>query len=114
MELRREIRSNTTILRLRKTVYLLLGILEALLGFRLIFRWLGANPGSSFVAMIYDASEFFLTPFSGIFRAAVNPGIETSSVLEPKTIIAMIVYGLMGYGLVRLIEIGKHSMEKRT
>ncbi len=113
MELRREIKSNAFILKLRKTVYFLLGILEALLGFRLVFKFLGANPGSAFVSFIYEASDAFLIPFSGIFRAAVNQGIETASVLEPKTIIAMIVYALMAYGLVRLFEIGKHSTENR-
>ena len=46
-------------------------------------------------------SGFFIAPFSGIFRAVVN----NKAVLEPSTIIAMIVYALIGYGVVRLIEI---------
>jgi hypothetical protein len=91
---------------LGRFVYWMLGILEALLAFRLIFRFLGANPASTFVSIIYTYSIPFVAPFSGIFRTAVNTGIETKSVLEPATIIAMIVYALIGYGIVRLLGIG--------
>lgn len=99
--------TNEANLKLRKIVYYLLGVLEVLLGFRLVFRLLGANPGSIFVSQIYDLTDAFLIPFNGIFRVAVNQGIETASVLEPTTIIAMIVYGLIGYGMARFIEIWK-------
>jgi hypothetical protein len=88
-----------------KIVYYILGVIEALFAFRLIFRFLGANPGSTFVSFIYSSSGAFMAPFNGIFRSAVNNGIETRSVLEPSTIIAMIVYALIAYGIVRLIEI---------
>lgn len=91
----------------RKLVYYVLGVLEALLAFRLIFKFLGANPASAFVSFIYTISEVFLAPFIGIFRSAVSSGIETKSVLELTTIIAMIVYALIAYGVVRLIEINK-------
>ena len=92
-------------LKIKKTVYYVLGVLEVLFAFRLIFKLLGANPGSPFVSFIYTLSGIFIAPFNGIFRSAVTEGIETKSVLEPTTIIAMIVYALIAYGMVRLIEI---------
>jgi glucan phosphoethanolaminetransferase (alkaline phosphatase superfamily) len=92
---------------IRSIVYFLLGVLEVLLAFRLIFKLLGANSGGSFVTFIYNFTGVFLAPFSGIFRIAVNNGIETKSVLEPATIIAMVVYALIGYGIVVLIKIFK-------
>jgi len=96
--------------KFRKIVYYILGIIEAFFAFRLMFKLLGANPGSVFVSLIYTVSGAFLAPFSGIFRTAVTKGIETKSVLEPATIIAMIVYALIAYGIVRLIEIfGTHK-----
>jgi hypothetical protein len=97
---------------LKRIVYYILGVLEALFAFRLIFKLLGANPGSTFVSLIYTISGAFLAPFSGIFRVAVNKGIETESVLEPTTIIAMIVYALIAYGVVRLIEIYETRKDK--
>ena len=99
-------------LKPRKIVYYVLGVLEVLFAFRLIFKLLGANPGSSFVALLYNISGVFLSPFSGIFRTSVNKGIETKSVLEPTTIIAMIVYALLAYGIVRLIEIYETPKDK--
>jgi len=66
---------------------------------------LGANAGSNFVALIYNVSAEFLDHFNGIFKAIVNNGIETESILEPVTIIAMIVYAIMAYGVVWLFEI---------
>ena len=110
MENNRVNESKENNLRFRKIVYLILGILEAFFTFRLIFKLLGANPGSIFVSLIYTASGAFLAPFTGIFRSAVSNGIETKSVLEPTTIIAMIVYALIAYGVVMLIKI--HATHK--
>lgn len=90
-----------------RIVYYILGVLEVLLAFRLIFKLLGANPQSPFVSLIYSVSEAFLIPFNGIFRSAVTKGIEAQAVLEPTTIIAMIVYAIMAWGIVKLIEISK-------
>lgn len=91
--------------KVKKTIWYICGLLEVLFAFRLIFKVLGANPASGFVSIIYSVSGVFLAPFNGIFRSAVTEGIETKAVLEPMTIIAMIVYALIVYGIVRLIEI---------
>ncbi|MDR3543800.1 MAG: YggT family protein [Desulfosporosinus sp.] len=96
-------------LQARKIVYYILGVLEVLFAFRLVFKLLGANPQSSFVSFIYTVSQAFLSPFSGIFRSAVTKGFEAQSVLEPTTIIAMIVYAVVAWGIVKLIEISKPS-----
>lgn len=86
----------------RRVVYYILGVLEALLAFRLVFKILGANPDSSFVSIVYSISKVFLVPFTAIFRFVVTQGIETKAVLEPSTIIAMIVYALIAWGIVKL------------
>lgn len=89
----------------RRIIYYLLGILEILFAFRLVFKVLGANPESSFVSIIYSVTNLFLAPFYGIFRMAVSDGIETQSVLEPALIIAMIVYAALAWGISRFIDI---------
>jgi hypothetical protein len=96
----------------RKLVYYIFGALEILLAFRLVFKVLGANPGSNFVSLIYTVSGVFLAPFRDVFRIAVSEGIETKSVLEPTTIISMIVYAIIAYAIVRLIEINKAPKDK--
>lgn len=96
----------------RRVVYYILGILEILLAFRLVFKILGANPGSGFVSFIYSITELFMVPFTAIFRSAATEGIETKAVLEPSTIIAMIVYALIAWGIVKLIIIITKSKSK--
>jgi hypothetical protein len=99
-------------LKARKIVYYIAGVLEVLLACRFVLKLLGANTQSLFVSIIYTVSQVFLAPFTGIFRAAVTKGIETQSVLEPATVIAMIVYALIAYGIVRLIKIYKAPKDK--
>lgn len=99
-------------LKPRKIINYLLGVLEAFLAFRLIFKILGANQESTFVSIIYTVSGVFVAPFKGIFRTASDKGLETRSVLEPAIIIAMIVYALIAYGVVKLIEIYVNPKDK--
>lgn len=94
----------------KRILYYVLGVLESLLVFRFVFRLLGANPASGFVSFIYAITEIFLAPFYGIFRPYSTQGIETRSVFEPATLIAMLVYGIIAYGLARLIELLAHRV----
>ncbi len=106
------INSNQENFTARRVVYYILGIFEILLAFRLVFKLLGANPNSGFVSSIYSISQVFLAPFTAIFRSAETQGIETKAVLEPSTIIAMLVYALVAWGIVKLIVIMKGHSQK--
>lgn len=92
-------------LKTRKMIYWILALLETLLAFRLLLKLLGANTGSLFVSFIYSVSQAFVMPFTGVFRSPAAQGIETQSVLEPATLIAMIVYALIAYGIIKLVDI---------
>lgn len=48
-----KIAKNRRTTKLAKIIYYILGVLEVLFTFRLVFKILGANPASSFVSMIY-------------------------------------------------------------
>lgn len=99
-------------LKAQRIVYYILGVFEVLLAFRLVFKLLGANAVSPFVAFLYSLTQIFIYPFTGIFPAASAKGIETQAVLEPTTIIAMIVYGVIAWGIVKLIGIIKENERK--
>jgi len=96
----------------QRIVYYLLGFLEILLTFRLIFKLLGANAANSFVSVIYSLTNILIIPFAGIFNTAISQTGSTQFVFEPSTIIAMIVYAVIAYGLVRLIDIRHASNSK--
>ena len=95
-----------------RVIYYVLGLLEVLLAFRFVFKLLGANPASGFVSFIYSITQIFLAPFTAIFRASVTQGIETKAVLEPSTLIAMVVYALIAWGIVKLIITIRGSKER--
>lgn len=104
-------KENQRNLKTRKIIYYILGVLEVLFAFRLAFKVLGANAESTFVAIIYSVTNLFLAPFTGIFRTAVTEGIETQSVLEPPLLIAMIVYAVIAWGIVKLFEISSNHKD---
>jgi len=80
-------------------IWLILGILEALLGLRVFLKMIGANPGNPFATFLYKITDLFVLPFSGL---TATPAIG-NMVFEVSTIIAMIVYGLIGWAAERLV-----------
>lgn len=86
-------------------VYFFFGVLETLLAFRLVLKLTGASVSSAFVGLIYGLSGIFILPFEGIFRRGFAQGLETTSVLEPSTLVAIIVYAVLAWGAVKLLRI---------
>src|SRR3989338_6928846 len=86
-------------------VYFFFGALEILLAFRLVLKLSGASISSAFVGLIYGLTGIFILPFEGIFRRGFAKGIETTSILEPSTLVAIIVYAVLAWGIVKLLRI---------
>jgi YGGT family len=106
----REVSSSRTI---EYVVYFFLGMIEILLAFRFMLKLTGASTASAFVRGIYSVTNIFIMPFEGIFRRAVNQGAETSSIFEPSTLVAMLVYAVIAWGIVKMVRIlsGEHQPE---
>jgi hypothetical protein len=86
-------------------VYFLFGALEILLAFRLILKITGASMLSAFVGLVYGLTGIFILPFEGIFHKGFAQGVETTSVVEPSTLIALIVYAILAWGIVKLVRV---------
>src|ERR1035437_8198077 len=86
-------------------IYFLFGALEILFAFRLILKLMGASISSGFVGLIYGLTGIFILPFEGIFRMWFGQGAETTSVLEPATLVAIMVYAVVAVGIVKLLRI---------
>ena len=82
-------------------IYYVLNVIEIILALRLVFRLLGANPASPIVNFLYTISAPLVAPFVGIFRQPVTG----TSVLEVSTIIAMVIYALLVYLIIKLFRI---------
>lgn len=93
-------------------IYYFFGFLEILLGFRLIFKLAGASLASGFVRIIYTITSIFIMPFEGIFRKGIAPGLEAVSVFEPATFVAILVYALLAWGIVKLVRISSGEQQE--
>jgi uncharacterized protein YggT (Ycf19 family) len=90
-----------TVARSYNFIWFIVGIIEALLGFRFVFEMAGANPGSPFVQFIYAVSYPFSQPFHSIFGVTV----VANSFFDWSLLVAIMVYWLIGFGLVQLLRI---------
>lgn len=86
-------------------IWYVVGVLEVILAIRFVLKLFGANPSSGFVDFTYSLSGVFTAPFRGIFSTPTNEGDVTTGVFETSTLVALIVYGLVGWGLVKLITL---------
>lgn len=80
-------------------VWLFFGLLEALIGFRIILKLIAANPNNWFTNFVYQLSNVFLWPFQNIVS---NPSFQ-NSVIEITSMIAILVYAFIAWALVRII-----------
>ncbi len=94
-----------TRLTIVNVIWFVLGALEILLVFRLVMKLLGANPASGFVNFVYSLSSLFVSPFRGIFTSPTAQGDITVAVFETAVVVAMVVYALLGWGLVKLASL---------
>lgn len=83
-------------LMLYRIIWLIAGIIIGLLALRIILLLLAANQGAPFVDFVYGLSSVFAWPFYGIFGYTPHYG---QSVLEISSIVAIIVYALIAWGL---------------
>ena len=72
-----------------------------LLALRFVLLLLGASQASSFVGLVYSLSHPFALPFQGIFGEPAFDG----SVIEWASLVGIIIYSLVAYGLARLVAL---------
>ena len=80
-------------------IWLLAGLLEALLGFRIALKLIGANPANPFAMLVYSFSNIFVFPFQGLTATPAAGG----AVLELSSLIAMVVYALLFWAFAKLV-----------
>lgn len=92
-----------------KVVWYILGVVEVLLAFRFVLKLLGANYGG-FTNLIYSVTNPLTQPFAGIF-GAVKAG---DSLVEWTTLLAMVVYLVVAWGVVYLIDLFNPATPKEV
>ncbi len=77
------------------------GVVDILIAARFLGKLLGASAQSAFVSFINTVSGPLVAPFQGIFG---NGGSKVNS-FETADLVAIVVYAVIGWGLVMLIRI---------
>jgi hypothetical protein len=80
-------------------IWLMAGLLEVLLAFRIGLKLIAANPANPFAMFIYGFTNVFVLPFMGLVPAPAAYG----AVRELSSLIAMVVYALLFWAVERLV-----------
>jgi len=87
-----------TAYKLQQGIYILFGVVEAVIAIRLILRLFGANAQAGFAQLIYGVTGPLVAPFQGLFGTVQSEG----NVLEPQSLVALVVYALVAWLVVKL------------
>jgi hypothetical protein len=97
--IRRSNEPHLDLLKVTQAIWLLTGILESLIGIRILLKLIAANPQAGFAQFVYSITGAFLVPFFGLTGTPEAGG----SVLELSSLIAMLVYALIAWLIVRVL-----------
>ncbi len=85
-----------------RVIWFVAGVLLALLAIRFVLSLLGANSANGFASFIYSVTHPFVAPFFSLFSYNFQAGVSR---FESYTLVAMLVYALVAYGLERLVTL---------
>src|SRR5574337_827911 len=86
-----ETEQRRTLIKISQLIWLGFGVLEGLIGLRILLKLIAANPQSPFANLVYEVTKPFLAPFVGLTPAPAANGV----VLEIPSIVALFVYALL-------------------
>jgi hypothetical protein len=87
--------------RAAAVVGFVIGAIDIIIAARFLGKLFGASAQSAFVNLIYQVSGPMVAPFTGIFG---DTGSKTNT-FETASLVALVVYAVIGWGLVVLIRI---------
>ena len=90
----------------QQVVWYVVGVIVVFLLLRIILQLTGANQGNGFVDFVYGVSGFFAAPFFGMFSYTPAYGV---SYFEVSTLVAALIYLLIGWGITKLLSLGQAS-----
>jgi hypothetical protein len=87
----------------RRVIVFLFGLVQALIGVRIVLLLADANQGNAIVRFIYDASAIFVAPFEGVLHTnAVQAGV---SILDIAALVAIIGWTILEFLIIAGIGI---------
>lgn len=106
---------NYALRKIEELVWFMLAIVLAVLLIRFILLLLGARTGVPFVDFWYTISAPFVAPFAGIFGTSDSYSVyDNGARIEPESLVAMLIYGLLTYVLVLGIRLLKRDSNSNS
>jgi YggT family protein len=93
-----------------RLIWTVLAVLEVMLGLRFLLKLVGANAASGFGGFVYGTTALFVNPFAGL----VSTWNSGTSILEVNTLVAMGIYALLFWGIVRVLSMVMERTGNRT
>lgn len=84
-----------------QVTWFVIALIATLIALRFALKLLGASPQAEFVGFVYGVTAPLVAPFRGIFADSA----QGFFVFEPSSLVAMVIYLLIGWGIVALIKI---------
>src|SRR5258708_20921005 len=91
-------------------VWLIGGVVAAIIAIRFALELLGASAGAAFTDFVYSVTAPLVAPFQGIFPTPARHGY----VFDGAALLAIVIYLLVTWGVVALVRIMSTSRGART
>lgn len=87
--------------RATAVVGFIVAVVDIIIAARFLGKLFGASSHSAFVNLIYQVSAPMVAPFTGIFGDTAS----RTNTFETASLVAIVVYAVIGWGIVALIRI---------
>ena len=88
-----------------RVIWYIAGAIIILLGLRFLLALLGANTTNAMADVVYSVSRVFVAPFFSLFSYDnLQYGVSR---FELYTLVAMLFYALVAWGIVKLLDINR-------
>ena len=87
--------------RAAAVVWFVVGLVDIFIAARFLGKLFGASSQAAFANFIYTVSSPMVAPFTGIFGDTASK----TNTFETASLVAIVVYAVIGWGLVVLIRI---------
>lgn len=91
----------------QRVIWFIVGLINVIVAIRFVLLLLGANREAGFTDFIYSLSSPFVAPFVGIFGEPTYGRV----VFEVSSILAIVIYSLVAWGIVKLLTIARPHQE---
>jgi len=97
-----------------RLIWLLVGVLDVLLAIRFVLLMAGADASAGFARFIYGITTPFVAPFLGLFGKPISyDGAAQTGYVEFETLVAIVVWTLVGWVIVKLAQLALGTNRNR-